>query len=158
VLMLLSRLGLRIGEVAALDLDDIDWRNGHLLIRGKGRRLDRLPLPNDVGEALADYLRHARPQCPSRAAIITNRAPRQGVSRSVVQQIVYVACTRTGLSPISPHRLRHSLATDLLRRGAPLAEVGQLLRHRDQVSTAIYAKVDRNALRGLARPWPGDAA
>ena len=158
VLMLLCRLGLRIGEVTALELDDIDWRSGQLLIRGKARRRDALPLPVDVGEALVDYLRHARPACPSRRVIITARAPRQAVSTSAVQQIVYGACARAGLPPISPHRLRHTVATDLLRLGASLIEVGQVLRHRDQLSTAIYAKADREALRRLAPAWPGGAA
>ncbi len=158
VLMLLCRLGLRIGEVTALELDDIDWRGGQLLIRGKGRRRDVLPLPVDVGEALVDYLRHARPSCPSRNVIMTARAPRQAVSTSAVQQIVYGACARAGLPPISPHRLRHTVATELLRVGASLTEVGQVLRHRDQLSTAIYAKADRAALRRLAPAWPGGAA
>jgi integrase/recombinase XerD len=120
VLMLLCRLGLRIGEVTALELDDVDWRGGQLLIRGKGRRRDALPLPVDVGEALVDYLHHARPSCLSRKVIITARAPRRAVSTSAVQQIVYGACARAGLPPISPHRLRHTVATELLlRRLAP---------------------------------------
>lgn len=153
VLLLLSRLGLRAGEVAGLQLDDVDWRRGLLLIRGKGGRHDELPLPDDVGQALVSYLRR-RPRCPSRAVFVRVTAPRRGLNRSTIGWVVRAACDRAGLPRVGAHRLRHSAATEMLRRGATLAEIGEVLRHREQKTTAIYAKVDRTALRPLARPWP----
>lgn len=155
ILLLLSRLGLRGGEVAGLELDDVDWRAAEVVIRGKGSRVDRLPLPDDVGEALADYLRRGRPRGFGRAVFLTACAPLTGVSRGAVSDIVVRACERAGVSPVGCHCLRHTVATELLSRGAGLAEIGQVLRHRDLRTTAVYAKVDRQALSGLALPWPG---
>jgi integrase/recombinase XerD len=153
ILLLLARLGLRAGEVAAIQLDDVDWRAGELVVRGKGGRQDLLPLPVDVGEALASYLRR-RPTCECRALSLRVTAPRRGLNRSTVGWVVRAACDRAGLARVGAHRLRHTAATEMLRQGASLAEIGQVLRHREQKTTAIYAKVDREALRVLARPWP----
>lgn len=153
ILKLLSRLGLRAGEVAGLRLDDIDWRRGLLLVHGKGGRIDELPLPDDVGQALVAYLRR-RPACTSRAVFVRVSAPRRELNRSTIGWVVRAACDRAGLARVGAHRLRHSAATDMLRHGASLAEIGQVLRHREQKTTAIYAKVDRVALRPLAQPWP----
>jgi integrase len=153
ILLLLSRLGLRAGEVAGLQLDDVDWRRGLLLIRGKGGRYDELPLPDDVGRAVVSYLRR-RPCCPSRAVFVRVTAPRRELNRSTIGWVVRAACDRAGLPRVGAHRLRHTAATEMLRRGASLAEIGEVLRHREQKTTAIYAKVDRTALRPLARPWP----
>ena len=153
ILLLLSRLGLRAGEVAGLQLDDVDWRRGLLLIRGKGGRYDELPLPDDVGQALVSYLRR-RPRCQSRAVFVRVTAPRRELNRSTIGWVVRAACDRAGLPRVGAHRLRHTAATEMLRRGASLAEIGEVLRHREQKTTAIYAKVDRTALRPLARPWP----
>lgn len=158
VLTLLSRLGLRCGEVASLELDDIDWRHGEVVIRGKGSRRDRLPLPVDVGEALAAYLRDGRPRAESRAVFLRVKAPITAMSASNVTSIVRRACEPAGVTPAGAHRLRHSTATAMLRAGAPLAEIGQLLRQTHAATTAVYAKVDRIALRPLARPWPGASA
>jgi integrase/recombinase XerD len=155
ILLLLARLGLRCREVAALELDDVDWRAGELVIRGKGSRIDRLPLPSDVGEALADYLRHGRPRGFGRALFVMACAPITGVSRGVVSDVVASACKRAEIPPARAHRLRHTVASELLSRGAGLAEIGQLLRHQDLRTTALYAKVDRQALSRLALPWPG---
>jgi integrase/recombinase XerD len=153
ILVLLSRLGLRRGEVAAIGLEDIDWRAGLLLVRGKGSRQDVLPLPVDVGEALVSYLRR-RPRCESRALFVRITAPLQGLAPHTIGWIVREACTRAGLPRVGAHRLRHTAATEMLQAGASLAEIGQVPRHREQKTTAIYAKVDRRALRALARPWP----
>lgn len=160
VLLLLARLGLRAGEVAALTLDDIDWETGEIVVRGKGSRFDRLPLPPDVGEALVAYLRR-RPQCVTRRIFVTARAPiRDLVDRRAVSCIVRRGFTRAGLDlpRKGAHVLRHTLASDLLRRGASLPEIGELLRHRRLDTTTIYAKVDLAALRALALPWPGGGA
>jgi integrase/recombinase XerD len=155
ILKLLVRLGMRRGEVAALALDDIDWRSGEILVRGKGSRLGRLPLPVDVGDALADYLRRARPvSAEGRAVFVRVKAPHRALSAAGISQVVIAAGQRAGLGRVNAHRLRHTTATELLRSGAPLVEIGQLLRHRSQQTTAIYAKVDRERLRALARPWP----
>jgi len=153
ILVLLARLGLRRGEVVAIQLEDVDWRAGELLIRGKGNRQDVLPLPVDVGEAVVSYLRR-RPRCESRALFLRTTAPLQGLASHTVGWIVREACTRAGLPRVGAHRLRHTAATEMLRQGASLAEIGQVLRHREQKTTAIYAKVNRQALRALARPWP----
>ena len=153
ILLLLARLGLRAGEVARLRLDDVDWRGGLLLVSGKGGRHDELPLPVDVGEALVSYLRR-RSRCECRALFLRITAPREGLNRSTIGTIVREACTRAGLPRVGAHRLRHTAATEMLRAGASLAEIGQVLRHREQKTTAIYAKVDREALRPLARRWP----
>ena len=151
--MLLARLGLRAGEVAGIQLDDVDWRAGELLVRGKGSRQDLLPLPVDLGEAIVSYLRY-RPRCECRALFLRVTAPRGALNRSTVGWVVRAACDRAGLPRVGAHRLRHTAATEMLRAGASLAEIGQVLRHREQKTTAIYAKVDRTALRALARPWP----
>ncbi|WP_406191206.1 site-specific integrase [Streptomyces sp. NBC_01017] len=159
VLTVLSRLGLRACEAAAIEINDVDWRSGELTIRGKGGLTDRLPLPADVGEALADYLMHGRPSDSSTSRLfLSGRAPRQSVTASGIRALVARGCKRTGLPRLGAHRLRHTVASDLLAAGAPLPEVGQVLRHRSQLSTAIYVKVDRVRLRELARPWPGEAS
>lgn len=158
ILTLLLRLGLRRGEVAALALEDLDWRAGELIVRGKGRRLERLPLPADVGEAIAAYLQHGRPhRVEGRPVFVRLKAPHRALSPGGITQVVVAAARRAGLPSITAHRLRHTAATELLRAGAPLEEIGQLLRHRSPLTTAIYAKVDRERLRELARPWPGGA-
>jgi site-specific recombinase XerD len=155
VLVLLARLGLRGGEVAALRLEDVDWRAGELVIRGKGRRAERLPVPCDVGEAIVAYLRDGRPAtAQDRSLIVRVRAPHHGLTGGGITQIVFAAARRAGLGPIHSHRLRHTAATAMLRAGASLEEIGQVLRHRQVLTTAIYAKVDRDALCQLARPWP----
>ncbi len=158
ILVLLARLGLRAGEVAALTLDDIDWRRGEVMIRGKGDRHERLPLPVDVGEALAAYLRRGR-RAPQgcRAVFLRVCAPSGPLGAGGVGLMVARACRRAGVPSSGSHRLRHTAATQMLRHGAPLAEVAQVLRHRSPVVTATYAKVDRGALAELARPWPGGA-
>jgi site-specific recombinase XerD len=159
ILLLLVRLGMRRGEVAALALEDIDWRAGELLVRGKGNRVERLPLPVDVGAALADYLRHARPgDAEGRSVFVRVKAPHRALTAHGVTQVVVSASGRARIGEITAHRLRHTAASELLRQGAPLREIGQLLRHRSELTTAIYAKVDRERLRELARPWPGGAA
>jgi site-specific recombinase XerD len=156
VLMLLARLGLRACEAAALELGDIDWRAATVTVRGKGRREEQLPLPWDVGEALAGWLRGGRPAGgASRRVFLASRAPGRGLSAGAVIEIVRRACLRAGLPEAGAHRLRHSAATGMLRAGAPLAEIGQVLRHRSAATTAIYAKVDHGALAQLAMPWPG---
>jgi integrase/recombinase XerD len=158
VLMLLARLGLRAGEVTSLRLEDIDWRAGEVLIRGKGPRLDRLPLPADVGDAVARWLRRGRPRCQCREVITRVRAPHGPLTPGGIAAIVHAACLRAGVDHIHAHRLRHTAATEMLRAGAGLVEIGQVLRHRSLLSTAIYAKVDRARLRELASPWPGTSA
>jgi integrase/recombinase XerD len=156
VLVLLSRLGLRACEVAALELDDIGWRAGTVTVRGKGRRDEQLPLPADAGKALACYLSDGRAAGNlSRRVFLASRAPGGGLSAGAVGSIVRYACGRAGIPPAGAHRLRHSAATGMLRAGAPLAEIGQVLRHRSASTTAIYAKVDYEALGQLAMPWPG---
>jgi integrase len=158
IVTVLSRLGLRAGEVAALRLSDVDWRVGELLIRGKGSRQERLPLPDDVGVALAGWLAHGRPRCQSAFLFTGLRAPLGGLSPGAVSQIVRRACQRAGLPLVSAHRLRHTAATEMLRAGGNLTEVGQVLRHRGRDVTSIYAKVDRLALAVVVQPWPGAAA
>jgi site-specific recombinase XerD len=153
ILLLLARLGLRAGEVAAVTLEDVDWRRGELLIHGKGGRDDVLPLPCDLGEALVSYLRR-RPASDSRTLFLKVLAPAGPMSGAAIGGVVHDACVRAGIPPVGPHRLRHTAATGMLAAGASLAEIGQVLRHRERRTTAIYAKVDRKALRALARPWP----
>jgi site-specific recombinase XerD len=155
ILLLLARLGLRSCEVARLELGDLDWREGLLRVRGKGGGEGHLPLPADVGEAIAAYLRGGRPQAESRAVFLTLLAPVRPIGPCSVGDAVTRGCKRTGQRPVGPHRLRHALAADMLRRGAALPEIGQVLRHRDLASTAIYARVDLDALRSVARCWPG---
>lgn len=139
-------------------IDDIDWRTGELTVFGKGNTMEALPLPVDVGEAITKYVRTDRPQSPSRAVFLRAKAPYQGLTRQAICQIVYRASDRGGLLRIAAHRLRHSAATAMVRSGASLPEVGQVLRHRWLSTTATYAKVDHVALSELARPWPGGAA
>jgi len=160
MLILLARLGLRAGEVAAMTLDDIAWDAGEILVRGKGLRRDRLPLPHDVGAALARYLKEVRPRSLSRHVFLTTKGPLRGIAPAGVSGTVKRAILRSGIKTPScgAHLLRHSLATDLLRRGAPMEEIAELLRHRHLETTAIYAKVDLVALRALAQPWPGARA
>jgi site-specific recombinase XerD len=158
ILLLLARLGLRAGEVVKLTLDDIDWEGGRLTVRGKGGRWTELPLPADVGESLASYLQQGRPRCASRRVFIRQCPPRVGFANSVsICTIVKDALARAGVN--SPrkgaHLFRHSLATAMLRQGASLVEVGELMRHQHPNTTTIYAKVDLAALRSLASPWPG---
>lgn len=155
VLSLLARLGLRGAEAAGLRLSDIDWRAGEVAVMGKGSRVERLPLPASAGEALARWLTDGRPGCESRAVFVTVRRPYRQLTPDAVRQVMARACGRAGLDRRGAHRLRHALATEMLRAGASLPEVGQVLRHRSQLSTAIYAKVDQDALRPLARRWPG---
>lgn len=159
ILTLLSRLGLRAGEVAALRLEDIDWRCGEITVLGKGNRLDRLPLPADVGEALVSYLSSFRPAATAgRELFLGTRAPHRALTRGAVTQLVARASRRCGLGTIYAHRLRHTAATTMLHAGASLEDVGQVLRHRHGLTTAGYAKVDHERLRALARPWPGELA
>jgi integrase/recombinase XerD len=158
MLMLLVRLGLRAGELRALNLDDIDWRAGELTVRGKGNRIERLPLPADVGQAVTAYLQRGRPvTAQGRSVFVRTRAPHRPLSSPGVTQAVAAAASRAGLGRLSAHRLRHTLATQMVRSGVALPEVAQVLRHRRLMTTAIYAKVDRERLRLLARPWPGGA-
>lgn len=144
VLLLMARLGLRAVEVSALRLEDIDWRAGEILVRGKGPKLERLPLPADVGEAVAAWLRRGRPRFAVRQVITRVRAPHGPLSSGGIGAIVEAACARAGVAHLSPHHLRHTAATEMLR-------------HRSLLTTAIYAKVDRTGLRQLASPWPVDA-
>jgi site-specific recombinase XerD len=157
---LLARLGLRACEVVALNLEDIDWENARITIRAKGGRWNQLPLPADVGEALASYLRHGRPCCSCRRVFMRDRAPQTGFAGSQsICALVRSALNRAGVESArkGAHLFRHSLATTMIRQGASLDEIGELLRHRSPNTTAIYAKVDLPALRPLALPWPGGA-
>jgi integrase/recombinase XerD len=159
MLLLMARLGLRALEVMAIQLDDIDWRAGELLVRGKGQRHDRLPIPTDVGEAISKYLREDRTSATTRALFVTLRAPNRPFKDSqVINDILKEAFTATGVKPPTPyvgsHVLRHSLATNMVRAGASLEEIGDLLRHRSRATTMIYAKLDTDGLRSIAQPWP----
>jgi integrase/recombinase XerD len=158
ILLLLARLGLRASEVVALTLDDIDWDAGELTVQGKGRRVERLPLPQDVGQALAAYLKRGRPRCSTRNVFVRAHAPFVGFSSAAaISTIVEDAIGRAGLDPPSrgAHLLRYSLATRTLARGGSLPEIAELLRHRHPDTTALYAKVDLEALRSVAPRWPG---
>ncbi len=156
MLLLLVRLGLRAGEVAALGLDDIDWRAGEMVVHGKGSRDERLPVPDDVGTAVVGYLQRGRPaDALTRHVFVRVKAPHRGLSSEGVSARVCVASRRAGLGELRAHRLRHTAATTMLAAGAPLTEIGQLLRHRKAMTTAVYAKTDVEALRAIARPWPG---
>lgn len=158
IVLALARLGLRGGELVVMELGDIDWRAGELTVRGKGRRRERLPLPADVGEALAAYVQR-RPPSVSRRLFLRSVAPFVGFADTgALRGVLERACARAGLPYASPHRLRHTTATEMLRAGAALAEIGQVLRHRSSVTTAVYAKVDYAQLRMLARPWPRSGA
>jgi site-specific recombinase XerD len=157
ILLLLARLGLRAGEVAALRLEDIDWRSGEICVLGKGQVRNRLPLLPEIGKALVAYLQGGRPRCPSRYVFLCMKGPHRGFGHaSAVCQVVRFAISRAGLKPPfkGAHLLRHSFATSLLRKGASMAEIAELLRHRSPTTTEIYAKVDSESLRALARPWP----
>ena len=155
VLLILLRLGLRAGEVAGLRLEDLDWRAGLITVHGKGHRVDQLPLPAEVGQAIAGYLRRGRPVTAERGVFLTAKAPRTVLTNSGVSWIVRSACVRAGTSPVGAHALRHSLACQLLRAGAPLSEIGQLLRQHADITVSGYARVDTDRLRTIARPWPG---
>ena len=143
-------------EIARLQLDDLDWRAGDLLVRGKARRDDRLPIPADVGTALAGYLAF-RGRHDSRSVFLTLRAPIRPIRADLVGDVVQRHCRQAGVPHVGPHRLRHTLATQMLARGAALADISQVLRHSDLATTAIYAKVDLGRLRQVARAWPGAA-
>ena len=161
ILLMLARLGLRAGEVVHMTLDDIDWEAGELTVRGKGGRQDKLPLPKDVGQFLAQYLRRARPRCACRRVFIRSNAPHRGLAgSSAIVCIVRTALQRAGMNEVAggAHLLRHGLATAMLRKGASLPEIGKILRHQLPKTTAIYTKVDMAALRSLAQPWPGGEA
>jgi len=158
VLSLLARLGLRGAEAVGLQLGDIGWRAGEIAVTGKGSRTERLPLPAPAGEALAAWLTYGRPRCASRAVFVTVRRPYRQLTPEAVRAVMGRACDRAGLERRGSHQFRHTLATEMLRAGASLPEVGQVLRHRRLLSTSVYAKVDQDALRPLARPWPGGAA
>jgi site-specific recombinase XerD len=155
VLMLLARLALRSIEITRLQLEDVHWRAGEITIRGKARRLDLLPLPADVGQALVAYLLDARPASQLRQLFLTCRAPRRGITACAVSDVVQGACARAGVPVVGPHRLRHAVATGLVAQGVALTDISQVLRHRDLATTATYAKVDLVSLRAVARPWPG---
>jgi site-specific recombinase XerD len=157
IMTLVARLGLRSIEVARLELRDVDWRAGELVVRGKARRQDRLPLPAEVGEALVAYLAWGRTPAGARRLFLTCRAPRGPIRADLVGDVVERACLRAGLPRVGPHRLRHALAAELLRRGAGLVAISQVLRHQDLATTALYAKVDLTTLRQVAQPWPGTA-
>jgi site-specific recombinase XerD len=158
ILLILARLGLRANEIVLMTLDDIDWEAGEFIVRGKGPRQERMPLPRDVGQAIATYLRRWRPRCPTRRLFVRLKAPTNGVKgQASIGSIVRRALARAGLHPLTrgAHLLRFTLATNLLRRGGSLAEVSEILRHRHPDTTALYAKVDLNALRTVAPSWPG---
>lgn len=159
ILMMLARLGLRADEIATLTLDDIDWRSGEMLVRAKGRQRARMPMPSDVGAAVASYLRDGRPTSSCRRLFLRSLAPHVGfASGCAITMIAKTALERAGIRGYAhqgAHIFRHSLATELLRSGATLTEIGQLLRHESPDTTRIYAKVDIEALRTLSLPWPG---
>ena len=157
LLTMVARLGLRSVEVSRLEFADIDWRAGEIVVRGKARRVDRLPLVTDVGETLAGWLQR-RPPSTSRRVFVTTKAPIVDIRPSLVSETLRRVCLRCGVEVIGAHRLRHGLATEMLQRGASLVEIGQVLRHRDLATTAVYAKVDIDNLRRLAQPWPGEQA
>ncbi len=154
ILTVLARLGLRAGEVANLELGDLDWRGGELSVRGKGARVDRLPLPVDVGAAIAHWLEHGRPACQHPNVFSRMLAPLSPLPSGGVSDVVRAACRRAGLPPVGAHHLRHSAASEMLRAGSNLSEIGQVLRHQRLATTAIYAKIDHRTLAGVAQPWP----
>jgi site-specific recombinase XerD len=158
VLLLLSRLGLRACEVAALQIEDLDWRLGEITIRGKGKSLARLPLPADVGEALVGWLRRGARSKTTRSVFVSVRAPYCSLTAHAIIAIATTAMRAAGVDRGGAHRLRHTAATQMLRRGASMTEIAQVLRHRHLNTTAIYAKVDRDSLRSIAKPWPADHA
>jgi len=154
LIILLLRLGLRRGEVAALTLDDLDWRASELVIRGKGGRCDRLPLPADVGGAIAAYLRRGRPAGDHREVFLQDRAPYGPIASGTVASTVRRACRRAGIAEVGSHRLRHTTACEMVSAQVSLQRIGQVLRHKSPQSTAIYARVNQERLRLLAQPWP----
>lgn len=158
LMTLFVRLGLRVGEVTAMELGDIDWRRSEVTIRSKGGWRDPLPLSVDVGDALVAYLSRRGPTAECRQVFLRVRAPRGPMAMTDIRAVVRRACKRVGISDTSTHRLRHALACDMLRHGAPLYEIGQVLRHRDVETTAVYAKVDFAALATVAQPWPGSGS
>ena len=161
ILLLLARLGLRAGEAATMTLDDVDWRQGLVAVSGKTQRREQLPLPQEVGDALVAYLRDGRPPCRTRRLFVRIQAPHRGFSSAVaVCDVVRRALARAGIDTAfkGAHLLRHSLACGMLRNGASLEEIGQILRHRHPETTQIYAKLDLDALRTLAPAWPGGAS
>jgi len=158
ILLLLARLGLRSRAVVLLELDDIDWQAGHFRVRGKGGRQTELPLPNEVGKAIAEYLRNGRPPSANRRVFLRGKAPVRGFSgSSAIGSLVRNSLKRAGINAPTngAHQFRHALASQLLRHGASLTEIGEVLGHRSPETTKIYAKVDLEALRMLALPWPG---
>jgi len=158
IFLLLARLGLRASEVVLLELDDIDWATGELRVRGKGGQRTALPLPAEVGKAVVSYLRHGRPQSTSRRVFLRSRGPIRGfLGPEAIASLVGHALTRAGINSPSrgAHQFRHALAVQMLRHGASLTEIGEVLRHRSPQTTTIYAKVDLHALRPLALAWPG---
>jgi integrase/recombinase XerD len=157
IIITLLRLGLRRSELAGLRLDDIDWRAGELVVRGKGVREDRLPLPTDVGEAIAAYLQRGRPASGGREVFLQARAPFEPIAAGTVSSTVRRACRRAGIAEVGSHRLRHTMACQMASARVPLVQIGQVLRHRSLQSTAVYARVDLEQLRLLAAPWPGGA-
>ena len=154
ILMLVARLGLRSAEVARLELGDINWRAGELVVRGKARRRDRLPMVSDVGEALSAHLSLPRRSTTLRQVFLATKAPTRAIRPDLVSDVCRRACERAGVPRVGAHRLRHALASDMLTKGATLVEVSQVLRHRDLATTALYAKVDFTSLRRVAQPWP----
>lgn len=156
ILTVLARMGLRAGEAASLTIDNFVWRAGEVVVAGKGRRHDRLPLPSDVGQAVADYCRRGRPRNGCRELFLHARAPYTAMSASALSDVVRRASRRAGIAPVRAHQLRHSTASAMRRAGASLFEIGQVLRHRHPATTAVYAKDDLDALAGIARPWPGE--
>jgi integrase/recombinase XerD len=155
VILLMARLGLRAGEVARLRLDDIDWRGGQIEVAGKGGKTERMPLPAEVGQAIADYASGFRPRGTGhREVFLSLHAPARGIGRAAIASAVLTACGRAGITPIRPHRLRHTLAEAMIRAEVPLAGIGQVLRHDSSLTTANYARVDIDRLRTLAGPWP----
>lgn len=155
ILVLMVRLGLRAVEIARMQLGDIDWRAGEIEIRSKGGRRDRLPLPGDVGQALVDYLVKARRPSACRSVFLQAAGPPVAMSRNAVVFVSRTASARAGIAVVGGHRLRHTAATELLRGGASLREVGEVLRHSDQMTTSIYAKIDERSLRLAVASWPG---
>jgi site-specific recombinase XerD len=155
LILTLLRLGLRRSEVASIRLEDIDWRAGELVVRGKGARRDRLPLPADVGQAMASYLRRGRPDSDRREVFLQARAPFEPIAAGTVASTVRRACRRAGVAEVGSHRLRHTAACEMVAAQVPLVQIGQVLRHRSLQSTAIYARTDLAQLRLLAQPWPG---
>jgi len=154
ILTVLLRLGLRATEVATLKLEDIDWRAAEIVVHGKGRREERLPLPTDVGEAIVAYLRRGRRPTPLREVFVSTIGSVKRLGRGAISDVVRRTCKRAGVEPVGAHRLRHTVACDMVNVGVPLPEIGQVLRHRNLTTTLNYARVGVEQLRSLARPWP----